>query len=48
MDSWQTPRSLPEAVSDVSSAYSLVEKYIEDWGKSLINMRNNRGPTIDP
>ena len=25
-----------------------VEKYIGDWGKSLINMGNSRGPNIDP
>ena len=41
-------RSLPEAVRDVSSAYNLVQKKVEDFGRSLIKIINSKGPSIDP
>lgn len=41
-------RSYPEAVKDVSSAYNLVEKKVEDFRRLLMKIINNKGPCIDP
>jgi len=41
-------RSCPEAVEDVSSAYNLVEKKVEDFGRSLMKIIDSKGPSIDP
>jgi len=41
-------RSCLEAVKDVSSAYNLIEKKVEDFGRSLMKIINSKGPSIDP